>query len=1066
MAYLSIYFFGEFRIHYQGEIVASINKSRVQELLAWLLLHRDSPQSRHHIALKFWPDCEESQAMTNLRNTLYYLRKTLPQADQYITAEQHTINWNRTTEFYFDVSDFEESIQAAREPELDGNSDERIVLLERAADLYKGTLLEPIYADWLDSERDRLRTEAVNVLKSLVELLEVRRDYNRAIQITKRWIEIDPYIDNARLKLIQLYSLNGDRSNAMMAYKSCKEFFRNELETEPSDQIQELYSRISAGSLLSEITERNRSMAASDQDWELIGRDKECGILNTAWKEVLHQSDSGMVLVKGEPGIGKSRLLLEFKSILSRQGYTAVSTRSYASAGSVNYGLAVDCLRHELIRPKIKHLGTIWLEELTKLMPELKSEYPELEVSEMSTEPLNRSHLLQAISAVFNTDSKPLILFLDDLQWSDPESITWLDYLLHKRETGKLLVVGSARTIEMEMNRELKQVLSGLRQENKLHVVELKPLEKQESDRLIENVSDRRSDDKIKQEIYRETEGNPLFIIEFLREDRIISDSGMIRRSYSGLSDLNEHDRKLPDRVSAVINSRFQFLSSSACALMEKAAVIGREFTFDTLRMVSGTEEYELSNLLDELLDHRIIRESNSHQFDFTHDKLREVAYSGISRQKRRLYHQRVADAYFKVHEASLEEFSGRLAFHYENAGQIPDAIDWYEKAARNARNVLSKQDVYFYRKAIELTSQLKEGVEKIRLERDLSADLAVSLLHQKEHRADEVVSVCERVRELCEHLNEQPAPPILFSFSMAKLLTGNIAEAIKTGREMYETARNRKDSMAIAKACYIVGGSLLYLKGDVIHSRDFLEEGLQHYNPDQHQTYMKLYDLDAGVVLRAAKASAEWLKSYDEAGNELSKKAFENVLHSDRPFNIVYMHYMMAWWQVLLRNPAQAINYLEKFNELKNTDYELFHWSLHSKVLKGWAKSVTGLPETGIEMMKSGIAEFKEYRFIPDIPYYYGLLAEVLGKQGEFDEAFVLIERAKEFMETYDVRFPEAEIYRAKGELIFDRNSNEIKIAEKPIKKAIQIARKQGTRLFEKRALAARNRLHELKPS
>lgn len=177
-------------------------------------------------------------------------------------------------------------------------------------------------------------------------------------------------------------------------------------------------------------------------------------------------------------------------------------------------------------------------------------------------------------------------------------------------------------------------------------------------------------------------------------------------------------------------------------------------------------------------------------------------------------------------------------------------------------------------------------------------------------------------------------------------------------------------------------------------------------------------------------------------------------------------MHYMIAWWQILLRNPERALTYLMKFSELKTTDYELFHWSIHSKVLSGWTKTQTGSPETGIDLMREGISELESYRFIPDMPYYYGLLAEILGNRGEFEEAFSLIVKSKDFMETYDVRFPEAEIFRTEGELIFLRNPKESKDAEKSLNKAIQTARKQGAKLFEKRALTVLNKMRDLKPA
>jgi DNA-binding SARP family transcriptional activator len=1062
MGALEIKLFGKFSLADRKGESCAISKKRSRELLAWLLLNRKSPQDRQFIAFSFWPDRTEQQALTNLRNALYYLRKHLPEGDEYIRVNQHALQWNMKSDFYLDVSEFESAVKFASDIEIRENDTQRVIFLKQAEELYKGPLLESVYSDWVEPIRERYKLDYMNVLKSLVEVCESRREFWDAILYANRLAGLEPFSESVRHHLMKLYMIAGERANAIRVYKEYEEFLEKEMNVAPTIKIQELFQQVNKGSVSGKESVQNKYLTESDEEWEMVGREVEWKTLINSWKNVLDEESSRMVILKGTPGIGKTRLMREFEGYLRRQGYTVISTRSYASAGSVNYGIVIDCLRHELIKPKIRNLDPVWLEELKWILPELKIENPDLNQPEEKSAILNQRNLLQALSSVFVSDSRTIVILMDDLQWADPESIAWLDYIFHQEESGKMLFVGAARSVEMEQNRELMKVLSGFRQHSKLEMVELDPLLKDESDLLMEAVTGQKPTDKQKRAIYHETEGNPLFIVEFLRQgDMLANYEG---RDLSGDISKGTDERMLPDRISAVIQNRFQYLTEEARNVMEIAAVIGREFSFDILLDTANASESELADLLDELLDNRIIRENRTQVFDFAHDKIREVAYKGISRHKRRLFHKRIAGAYKRIYQDSSEEYSGRLAFHYEKADQIPEAIHWYEKAATNARNILSKQDVYFYRKAIELTSLLPESEHKIRTERDLFAGLAVSLLHQKEHRADEVVTVCERVRELCDRLGEKPAPPILFSFGMAKLLTGKLSEALETGKEMICLARDMSDSVAIAKACYMVGGSLLYLKGDLIRSQPFLKEGLSHYDPALHRTYMKFYDLDAGVILKAAEASVEWLSGNQKNGETLSENAFEEANRSGSPFNIVYIHYMMAWWQVLLRHPLHAITYLKKFKELKTTDYELFHWSLHSNVLMGWAKTETGSHITGIEMMKNGIAELKEYRFIPDLPYYYGLLAEVLGRHGEFDEAFSLIDEAKEFMEMYDVRFPEAEIYRAEGELKLATNSKEIHTVKESLDKAIKIARKQGLKLFEIRARDIESQLNDLK--
>ncbi len=1067
MRELSIELFGNLHIVYRGESVKSVKKTRVQELLAWLLLNRSQPQSRQEIAFSFWPDCSDKQAMTNLRNALYYLKKNLPDSDPCLQIDQKTIQWNREASCYLDVADFEQSLKAADIAEKEGRVSEKISCLEHAVGLYKGRLLESSYAEWIEPKRQKFEEEYLYAITLLVDQFEENRNYDRAIDYSKKWIASDPYLEDAWHRLIHLHVLSGNRSLALQAYSELEQFLQREMGISPSKPTRDLIERIRSDSYPTENSSRSGKTSGKDENWKFVGRKKEWDDLIESWKQVLSGDEPGMILLKGEPGIGKSRLAAEFKNYLGKQGYRVVSTRSYASAGMVNYGMVIDCLRDQSALPLLNQLDTIWLNELQRLLPELKLEQPAL--SEYESEPespigfWSHRRLLEAITQVFTHNQKPKALLLDNLQWCDSESIAWLDFLLHQEKSDRLLIVGTARPVELALNQPVKKVLAALHQEQKLKEIELGPLDKTDSMELTRAFAGSDTDDKITDYVYRETEGNPLFIVEFLRKEEL---QHVLKTDSKTEGDESTREPSTPERIHLVINNRLQNLSAEARELMEMAAAIGREFPFVILLDVSGLTLKELADRLDEMMHHHIIREKNAHVFDFTHDKLREVAYANISWHRKTLYHKRIAESYIDIYSDRLDEYSSRLAFHFEKAGEYRKAVSWYEKAAKNARNLLSKQDVTFYQQAIKLLDKLPEDEKRYRLERDLQAGLAVSLLHLREHKADEVVSACERVRTICKKLGEAPAAPILFSFAMAKLLTGELSDAFDTGKEMFGMAKKSGDDIARVKACYVVGGSLLYLKGDIVNARPYLEEGLRYYDPKHHKTYMKMYDLDAGLVLQAANVSLKWMQGQDAEAEELSDHAYKTAMESKHPFNIVYMYYMKCWWMVLLGKEKEANRYLQKFIELKTTDYELFHWSLHSKVFLGWAKARLGSPENGIELMQEGISELQKYRFIPDLPYYFGLLSEIWMGQGKIDPAMKLVDQAIKFMETWDVRFPEAEIYRIRGELKMLQNPDQAAPARADLEKAVRIAKQQGTTLFEKRAAKQLNSLKTPRPA
>lgn len=181
-AVLHIQLLGNFRLAFGEQAITDIQAPRLQALLAYLLLHRDAPQSRQHIAFLLYPDSSEAQARTNLRKLFHLLRKALPHADNFLIADAQTLQWNSDAPFTLDVDDFENSVAHA-------NSS---ATLREAVNLYRGELLPGCYDDWILPERERLRQKFVETLERLILLLENQRDFRAAISFTERLLHQDP----------------------------------------------------------------------------------------------------------------------------------------------------------------------------------------------------------------------------------------------------------------------------------------------------------------------------------------------------------------------------------------------------------------------------------------------------------------------------------------------------------------------------------------------------------------------------------------------------------------------------------------------------------------------------------------------------------------------------------------------------------------------------------------------------------------------------------------------------------------------------------------------------------
>ena len=257
----------------------------------------------------------------------------------------------------------------------------------------------------------------------------------------------------------------------------------------------------------------------------------------------------------------------------------------------------------------------------------------------------------------------------------------------------RLLVVGCAREEELPPHHPLRTFLLHLRTTTGVTEIPLQPLDAAETGKLAGAVANRELDMGSVMHLFQETGGYPLFVVEMVRADLGRVSAGPPEADRPHRQPPLEDARTLPPRVHAVLVGRLLQLSASARELVELAAIIGREFTLDFLIGGGLADTDSAVRALDELWYKRIVREHGANGYDFTHDKLREVAYGEISAPQRRMLHRRVAQALEARHAEDLDSVSGQLASHYERAGMIEQALLYYRRAAAVAQCVYANED-------------------------------------------------------------------------------------------------------------------------------------------------------------------------------------------------------------------------------------------------------------------------------------------------------------------------------------------------------------------------------------
>jgi DNA-binding SARP family transcriptional activator/Flp pilus assembly protein TadD len=854
---LQVQLLGNFHLVYDDQPVLGLDTPRKQSFFAYLLLNRDSPQSRQQLAFTFWPDSAESQARTNLRNLLYKVREDFPLTDDFLDVKPKSLWWKGEAPVTIDLDQFNEAVQRADQANQAGDPKGYQRALEEAVQFYAGDLLPGCYEDWIIPERDRLNQAYLGVLEELIELLDAEGDYSGAIRHARELLQQDPLRESTSRTLMELHALKGDTARAIKVFHGLADTLEKELGLEPSHSTLDLYEKLLARDidLVGEKPPRVTEKAVS-----LVGRDQESITLQKIWQEERDQPH--LILIKGEAGIGKTYLAENFLRWTRRQGIKDLTTRSYPSEGELAYTPLISLLRNDLINTRLKSLETPWLVELSRLLPELKEEYPDLPDPEELSESWQRGRMFEACARALLSGADRMVILLDDLHWFDHESLAWLRYMIEFKSNTKLLFVGNIRSEELSPDNPLTALIRDLKGKGLVTEIELDSLNQEATISLAAKLWGDELDEASAELLFQETEGNPLFVVEVVRsgylKDRPDPEEGM----------------KIPPKIQAVIQSRLGMLSPTARELTDLASLVGREFDYDLLFRASDLEENTVLGGLDELWGRRVIRDQGQKGYDFSHEKFREVIVQDLSPHRKKHFHRKIAEALESIHQDRLEKVASELAHHYKEEGRKDKALHYLILAGGEARRVYARQNaVEYYQEAIDFLED-KESSQAIQVYWDWGNSLFKMANYQKAEEAfhamgdaarvngdtqmesvswlelgkvqdrqgdfQRALESAEKARAVAEKNNheEQKADAILLKGQQHYRL-GEADQAETYINEALKIHQKRKDSFSVGR-CLNLLGLAHDVRGQFQEARQYKEQAIEVFNgiPGRHSKW------------------------------------------------------------------------------------------------------------------------------------------------------------------------------------------------------------------------------------
>jgi DNA-binding SARP family transcriptional activator len=322
---LRIRLLGELDLRLDASPLPPLESARAESLLAYLLLQRAAPQPRKRLAFLLWPDSTEPQAHTNLRHVLHNLRRALPELDRFLEVTPRTLHWRPDGPFWLDVAAFQGALSRA-----DGEADGGVAALREAVELYRGDLLEGSQDEWLLPEREDFRRRFVQAMERLVALLGARGDHAEAIVHAERLLRHDPLHEPTYRALMALHDARGDRARALHVYHACAAVLERELGVEPSAPTRQVYEDLlrPGGPVPDGREDRPAGPLAGPP---LVGRASQWAWLTGLWRAA-ERGTAQLVLVTGEPGVGKTRLVEELRSWCAHRGAVTASGRSASPA--------------------------------------------------------------------------------------------------------------------------------------------------------------------------------------------------------------------------------------------------------------------------------------------------------------------------------------------------------------------------------------------------------------------------------------------------------------------------------------------------------------------------------------------------------------------------------------------------------------------------------------------------------------------------------------------------------------------------------------------------------------
>jgi DNA-binding SARP family transcriptional activator/tetratricopeptide (TPR) repeat protein len=950
-----------------GDGVATRTRSsRSVALIAFLVVHAGSPQARQRIAGLFWPESTNAQALTNLRRELHQLRQVLGDEPSLIVTPVD-LCWRDTQTCRVDLRVFSFEREAALMAAAAG--DDEGVLAHAAAAIaeYRGDLLPGGYEDWLLDARSEIERQCVGLCDLLGETRARSGDLAGAVDVARRRIQLQPLEETGYRTLMQLQAELGDRAGAVSTYHHCASVLERELGVVPDASTRKAFQRLMAHARPAARPPETAGPGAGRPGLaaaQLFGRSAELGQLQDVWRAAA-AGRCGLALVRGGPGVGKTRLVTEVASMAQLQGAVVASSQCFGTSGRLALAPVADWLRNPAVQSAAAALDPAWRAEVGRLMPG-ESYGGRGPGPRAMVDAWQRHRFYEGLARALLAVGRPTLLVLDNMQWCDQETLAFITFCLQLADGSPLLVAGTLRDDDLGEDPELGDWTVRMRATGLLTEISLGPLDAGDTAQLAEAISGQPLPAAGADLLHATTGGFPLYVIEAVRST---ADPG-------GTLPVGD--------LAAVLRKRFEQATAAAREVAGLAAAVGTNFTLDLLTEASDLEADTVVEAVDELWRRRIMRELGD-GYDFSHDMLREAAYAGVSPPKRWLLHRRIAQGLELLHADDTDAVAAQLAEQYARGGRGDRALAYYRRAADVAAARLAHAEaIRLHREALSIIEAMPAGRGRDSHELAVLEAMAAPLNARRGYSSPDLQQALERSIALAESLGRKDSMVTgLVALWTSRFVQGRTADGYQTASRAL--ALVDPGSELSGQAHFAVGGSAVSLGRPA--------EGLQHLELAATLgggAVSLIIGTRPDVHAVAWAAHAYWLLGRDDEALSACREAIKLARAIDDPYNLaVALAYGSITQQ--MRHDLPALE--ETVTELRELcgRYGFAYYAEWGLILDGW--SGTGQP--GLELARLGISNLKSLGAFARMPYWLSLLADLLARNHQPGEARATLDAA-----------------------------------------------------------------------